>query len=255
MDPDIRVFQDLQVLSQATAQILSDQALQAIDDRGRFLLVLNGGSTPIPLFRLLASDRNMKIDWKYTHIFWGDERCVATDDPESSYGQAHDLFLRLVDIPEENVHRIKGELGPLEAAKDYAAVLQKFADPDSKWPHFDLVLLGMGEDGHTASLFPGITIDPSSPTMAVTAHYQDRPSERTTLTPSVFNDARMILFMVVGENKASTLRKVLDEPNRQELYPAQRIKPKDGKIIWLVDKAAASQLPKRMTRSRSENKR
>jgi 6-phosphogluconolactonase len=249
MNPEVRVYKDLEYLSRAAAQLFFDQAEQAAHERGRFFSMLNGGSTPMRLFQLLAEGRSRKIDWTLTHLFWGDERCVPPNDAESSYGQARELLLDHVKIPDENVHRILGELGPIEASKDYAHVLKQFASPPLDWPCFDLVLLGMGSDGHTASLFPGSPVEAAGPTLAITAHYQDRPAERVTLTPSVFNSARMVLFMVVGENKALTLSKVLNDTHQPELYPAQRIDPKDGMLIWLVDEAAASKLPMKLIKT------
>jgi 6-phosphogluconolactonase len=243
MNPEVRIFQNLEFLSYAAAQLFFDQAEQSIKDRGRFLVALTGGSTPERLFQLLAEDKSGKIDWNKTHTFWGDERCVPPDDPESNYRMARELLLRHVNIPDANIHRIQGELGPVEASEEYVRVLEQFASPPSQWPRFDLVLLGMGEDGHTASLFPGSPVEALGPTEAVTAHYQDRPAERVTLTPPVFNTARLVLFMLVGGNKALTLSKVLSDAHQPQLYPAQRIEPKDGKLIWLVDQAAASKLP------------
>ncbi len=244
MAPEVRVYKDLEDLSRAAARLFSDQAELAAKERGLFLAALNGGSTPQRLFQLIRDQKYKQIDWKAVHLFWGDERCVPSEDSESSYGQARNLLLNYVNIPDRNIHRIKGELGPLEASKDYANTLRSFATPPFEWPRFDLVLLGMGEDGHTASLFPGSPVDTSSPTVAVTAHYQDRPAQRVTLTPPVFNSARLILFMVVGGNKASTLSKVLNNRHQPELYPAQRISPTDGRLIWLVDEAAAGKLPR-----------
>lgn len=244
--PEVLVYQDLEHLSRAAAQLFFDQAALAIQERGLFFAALNGGSTPVHLFELLARDKSMKIDWKKTQIFWGDERCVPPDDAESNYRQAHELLLEPAKIPNENVHRIKGELETEEAAKEYALVLKRFASPPLDWPRFDLVLLGMGEDGHTASLFPGSPVETQNPTLGVTAHYQNRPADRVTLTPIVFNCARLVLFMAVGENKAVTLEKVLNNGYQPELYPAQRIKPKDGRLIWLLDKAAANNLPERL---------
>jgi len=247
MNPEVRVFQNLEFLSYAAAQLFLDQAEQSIKDRGRFLVALTGGSTPERLFQMLAEDKSGKIDWNKTHTFWGDERCVPPDDPESNYRMARELLLRRVNIPDANVHRIQGELEPLDASKDYGQVLKRFASPPFQWPRFDLVLLGMGEDGHTASLFPGSPVEALGPTEAVTAHYQDRPAERVTLTPPVFNTARLVLFMLIGGNKASTLSKVLSDTHQPQLYPAQRIDPKDGKLVWLVDQAAASKLPGKKT--------
>ena len=248
MKPEIRIFKNLDELSQNAARIFAQQAQQAIQERGRFLVALNGGSTPTRLFQLLASDYREKVDWTKTHVFWGDERIVPTDSPENSYAQARDLFLRHVSIPEVNVHRVNTELDPAEAAKDYAHTLSQFAQPPLGLMRFDLVYLGMGEDGHTASLFPGSPVDATETVIPVTADYQGRPAQRVTLTPLVINHAHMLAFMATGEKKATTLAQVLSGRYNPELYPAQRIDPKEGRIIWLVDEDAASKLPMDLVR-------
>lgn len=246
MKLDVRVFKDLAELSRRAADLFVEQAAQSIAEHGRFLVALNGGSTPTRLFQLLASEFRNKVDWSKVHVFWGDERCVPPDDPGSSYGQAQDALLDHVAIPEGNIHRVKGEIGPPEASRDYALVLKQFASPPLNWPRFDLVYLGMGEDGHTASLFPGSPIGVPEPVMPVTAHYQDRPANRVTLTPMVFNEAHLIAFMATGEKKAQTLAEVLSGRYNPEQYPAQRIEPKGGRLIWLVDEDAASRLPRKL---------
>jgi 6-phosphogluconolactonase len=246
MKPEIHIFNDLEELSRAAANLFIEQAEQSISEQNRFLVALNGGSTPAHLFELLATDEHEKAEWSKVHVFWGDERCVTPDDPGSNYGQARDILLTHVLIPDSNIHRIKGELGPAEASKDYFLTLREFAAPPLEWPRFDLVYLGMGEDGHTASLFPGSPVDVPEPTMPVTAHYQDRPANRVTLTPVVFNSAYMIVFMATGEKKANPLVEVLSDRYNPGRYPAQRIDPKDGRLIWLVDEAAASKLPQEL---------
>lgn len=246
MNPSIRLFKDSEELSRAAAELFVEQSTKAITERGRFLVALNGGSTPNRLFQLLATEFREKMDWTNVHVFWGDERCVPPDDPGSSYGQARQMFLRHVPIPDSNVHRVKGEMGPYEASKDYSFLLHEFASPLLEWPRFDLVYLGMGEDGHTASLFPGSPVEVLEPAMPVTAHYQDRPANRVSLTPGVFNSAHMVVFMVTGEKKAQTLSEVLSGRYNPELYPAQRIEPREGKLIWLVDDDAASRLPRQL---------
>jgi 6-phosphogluconolactonase len=246
MKPDIRIFQNMDLLSHHAANIFAEQATRSITARDRFLVALNGGGTPTRLFQLLATEYRDKVDWSKTHIFWGDERCVPPDDPGSSYGQARSLLLSHVPIPDSNIHRIKGDLEPAEASKEYALTLSHFASPPLDVPRFDLVYLGMGEDGHTASLFPGSPVDVTDSTLPVTAHYQDRPANRVTLTQRVFNQAQMIVFMATGEKKAVTLAEVLSDRYNPELYPAQRIDPKHGKLIWLVDEDAASKLPKNL---------
>jgi len=243
MKPEIRIFKDLEELSRTAASLFVERCAQSIAERDQFLVALNGGGTPNRLFQLLATEDREQVDWSKVHVFWGDERCVTPGDPGSSYGQAREMLLSHVPIPEVNIHRVKGELDPAAASDDYARVLEEFASPPLDWPRFDLVYLGMGEDGHTASLFPGSPVEVSEPTLPVTAQYQDRPANRVTLTPVVFNSARLIVFMATGEKKAQTFAEVLSDRYNPERYPAQRIRPDPGTLIWLVDEAAAGKLP------------
>ena len=238
--PNIQVFENLDSLSQAAAELFIETATTATLHQGRFLVALSGGNTPRELYINLArTPYREQIDWSRVHVFWGDERCVPIDDPENNYRQAHDALLGRVPIPARNIHRVQSELEPDEAAKDYASVLAVFAASPLDWPRFDLVLLGMGEDGHTASLFPGSEVNVASPTLAVTAQYQGRPANRVTLTQVVFNSAHRILFLVSGEGKSETLANVLYGGYQPEKFPAQRIRPTDGDLIWMVDKQAA----------------
>jgi 6-phosphogluconolactonase len=246
MKPELRIFRDPERLSRHAANLFVEQAGRSVRERNQFLVALNGGSTPNRLFQLLATDYREQVDWSKVQVFWGDERCVPPDDTGSSYRQARDLLLSYVPIPESNINRIKGELPPSEASQEYVVTLREYASAPFDWPSFDLVYLGMGEDGHTASLFPGSPVRVSEPALPVTAHYQDRPANRVTLTQLVFNQARLIVFMATDEKKAITLAEVLSDRYNPELYPAQRIDPKDGELIWLVDEAAASKLPRKM---------
>lgn len=248
MNFKIRIFKNLEELSYNAAELFIEQAANAIEERGRFLVALNGGSTPGRLFQLLATKYREKVDWTKVHVFWGDERCVPPDDPGSNYAQAKEALLSHVPTPNANIHRVKGELEPADASKNYAVTLGQFASPPLTFPRFDLVYLGMGEDGHTASLFPGSPVEVSEPTLPVTAHYQDRPANRVTLTQLVFNEARTVVFMATGEKKARTLAEILSDRYNPELYPAQRISLKDGSLMWLVDEDAASKLPRELTR-------
>jgi 6-phosphogluconolactonase len=243
--PNLRVFDSLAELSPAAHEQLADLGTHAVAERGRFTLALSGGGTPLVLYRLMAqTPQAMGGRWAQTHVFWGDERCVPPDDPGSSFGQARDVLLKHVPLPEENIHRVFGEWEPQKAAEDYARQLRQFAEAGLAWPRFDVVLLGMGDDGHTASLFPGpITkAERTRPTMAVTASYQDRPANRVTLTPLVFNSARNIVFLVAGESKAEALAAVLSGSADPERWPAARIRPTDGTVTWFVDRAAAKLL-------------
>lgn len=227
----------------AAADVVVADLRAAIRQRGVAGLVLAGGGTPLALYHVLAERSG--VDWSSTHVFWGDERLVSPDDPGSNYHAAWAALLSRVDLPAANVHRMRGELPPDEAAADYAARLRDWAranDPGAPhpWPRFDLVLLGLGEDGHTASLFPGSPPAPPQPVVAVTADYQGRPAGRITLTPRVFNDARDVIFLVTGANKADAVRETLhaDDPTR---LPAQRIHPDYGRVTWLLDRAAAGE--------------
>ena len=244
LSPDVRIFSDLEALSTAAASLFLDSCSQAIRSRGRALVVLSGGNTPLELYKLLArppyADR---VDWLHVHIFWGDERCVPPDDPESNYRQANDALLSWVPIPKDHIHRVHGEAEPQDAALSYALMLRNYGSSPLSFPRFDLVLLGMGDDGHTASLFPGSPVNVTAPTAAVTANYQGRPANRVTITPVLLNEARRLVFLVSGESKSRTLANVLYGDSRPDLLPAQRIRPVDGELIWMVDRAAASLLP------------
>jgi 6-phosphogluconolactonase len=242
----IEVFNDLEGLSHWMAGRFVQVASEAAHERGRFLVAFSGGSTPQRLYQLLTQPPYLgQIQWQSIHWFWGDERCVPPDDPGSNYHSAQQILLSHIPLPKENLHRVKGELAPEQAAQDYAEQLRACAEPGLNWPRFDLVLLGMGGDGHIASLFPGS--DPKdeskASTLAVTGHYQGRPAQRVTLTSPVFNAARQIFFLLSGEDKAETLARVLNGPYQPVELPAQRIRPTDGDLTWLVDQAAASRLP------------
>lgn len=225
----------------AAADVVVADLCAAARQRGAASLVLAGGGTPLALYRMLAERSD--VDWGSIHTFWGDERLVGPDDPGSNYRAAREALLSRVDLPAAHIHRMRGELPPDEAAADYAARLRDWAaahDPGAPnpWPRFDVVLLGLGEDGHTASLFPGSPLSPPQPVVAVTADYQGRPAGRITLTPRVFNDARHVIFLVAGAGKAEAARETFyaDDPAR---LPAQRIRPDYGRVTWLLDRAAA----------------
>jgi 6-phosphogluconolactonase len=242
---DIRIFKTESELSQAAARLVIAAAQGAVALNGRFLIALSGGSTPNGMFHLLSQPPHTeRMPWTQTHVFWGDERLVPPDDPGSNYGQASDILLRHVPIPAANIHRVLGEADSATAVADYTTQLRQLAKPDRTWPRFDLAIMGLGSDGHTASLFPGSipAAETTDPVMAVTANYDGRPAHRITLTPLVFNDARHILFMLTGANKADAVTAVVRGPQQPEKWPAQRICPHDGQITWLLDEAAAPQL-------------
>jgi 6-phosphogluconolactonase len=244
--PTITRLGDADALSLAAAERWAEIAVESVGQRGRFLVALAGGATPLALYARLAGPPYAEdLPWASTHVFWGDERCVPPGDPESNAGQARRVLLDHVSVPAGNIHRVRGELGPAEAASDYVRQLRALADTDLAWPRFDLVLLGLGADGHTASLFPGpLPLDePVAPAVPVTALYGGRPAQRVTLTARVLNTARTVLFLVTGEEKAAILATVLAGPHDPERWPAQRIHPSAGSVLWMVDAAAARRLP------------
>jgi 6-phosphogluconolactonase len=246
MKPEVRVFHEVERLSRHAANLFVEESNRSIQGRNRFLVALNGGSSPTRLFQLLATEYRDQVEWGKVHVFWGDERCVPPTDSGSNYRQAHESLLSKAPIPEKNIHRAKGELEPIAASNEFAQSLNEFSEGGFDFPRFDLVYLGMGEDGHTASLFPGSPVQVTEPVVPVTANYQDRPANRVTMTQLVFNQARVVVFMATGEKKAETLAEVLSDRYNPAQYPAQRIDPKDGQLIWLVDEAAAGKLPRKM---------
>lgn len=232
----LQLFPSLLELSRAAAEQVVQLAHKAVQENGRFSLCLSGGNTPETLYRLLATPPSTnQMPWAQTHLFWGDERLVPPNTPGSNFYQIQQLLLPFIPIPPEQVHRAKGELAPVEAVADYTHQLGRFAAP-APWPRFDLVLLGMGNDGHTASLFPGpISAEElTRPVIAVTADYDGRPAQRISLTPLVFNQAHHILFLLIGKNKQETLTAVLHGPHLPQQYPAQRIQPHNGTISWMI---------------------
>jgi 6-phosphogluconolactonase len=238
----LKIFKDLDELSGHAAHAFVDIAHRSIDRRGRFLTALSGGGTPTRLYEMLGNEFSKAVDWSHVHFFWGDERCVPIMNPGNSYAQIKPVLFDRINVPAGNLHRVRTELAPTEAAGDYARTLKTFSDPPLAWPHFDLVLLGLGEDGHTASLFPGSPVEVESPTLAVTADYHGRPANRVTLTQQVFNSAKIVFFLVSGKSKSTALFNTLKGEYAPQQFPAQRIDPQDGEMVWLVDEEAAGLL-------------
>ena len=245
---DIRVFPDSAALAQAAAERVVSLVTDAVSARGRFSIGLSGGSTPRALYTLLASDETARrIDWGHVHVFWSDERCVAPDHSQSNYRMARETLLDQVALPKGNVHRMRGEIDPVQAADDYEQALHAFfREPVGQQhlpqPRFDLLLLGMGDDGHTASLFPGTPALREPLRWVVENRVEKLDAWRITLTPVAINAAAAVVFLVTGEDKAATLRAVLKGPRQPEKYPSQLIHPDHGDLTWMVDAAAAAQL-------------
>ena len=220
---------------------------QAVAQRGRFTIALSGGSTPKNLFNLLATNARTVLPWDRMFFFFGDERHVPPTDPESNYRMADESLLSKVPVPPGNVFRVAAENPDAAAAAEaYEKTLQRFfALSPGQFPVFDLILLGMGPDGHTASLFPN-TAGLQEKSRLVIANWVEKfKTSRITLTLPVLNAARCVTFLVSGTDKAPALHAVLEGDAPGEQYPSKLVRPTDGKLIWLVDRAAASELSTR----------
>ncbi len=235
---NIQVYPNIVALVQNVADYIASVARSSIADHGCFNLGLSGGHTPRPALEFLASTTT--INWSRVYVFWGDERCVPPDHPASNYRLARELLLDLVPIPTEQIFRIRGELDPAEAAADYQAILH--AHFGNIQPRFDLMFQGIGDDGHTASLYPE-TLALHDRQHWVVANYVEKLSAwRVTLTPQAINAASHIMFMVSGQHKAQAVREVLQGDFHPDQYPAQLIQPDDGELVWMLDAAAAALL-------------
>jgi 6-phosphogluconolactonase len=240
----IRILTTPQELFSAAAEEVVLTGNDAVAQRGRFTIVLSGGSTPKSLYNLLATNARTSLPWDRMFFFWGDERHVPPTDPDSNYRMAEETMLSKIPVAAGNVFRIPTENpDAADAAAAYEQTLRKFfALETGGIPTFDLILLGMGPDGHTASLFPG-TAALQEKSRLVMANWVDKlKASRITLTLPVLNAARCIAFLVSGTDKAAALKAVLEQDVPAEQYPSKLVQPSDGKLIWLLDRAAASQL-------------
>lgn len=248
MSTTTTVYADFESWVTGVADFITELATKAIAERGRFTFAFSGGNTPRPVYAHLASaGYSDRIDWSKVQVFFGDERCVPPDDPRSNYYMARTVLCDHVPIPAANVHRILGEDPPEQAAADYAEVLERTFGGDATKggpppDGFDLVLLGMGDNGHTASIFPGLAAVTESVHWVMAQYVEVVGMWRVTLTPVILNAARNVAFLVAGADKAEMLSKVLEGPYQPVVLPAQIIKPTHGELRWLVDAAAASQL-------------
>ena len=241
----VRIVPDLDALSREAADEFVKLVQQQAQGSRRFSVALTGGSTPRQLYSLLASEpyRN-RIPWECVHVFWGDERCVAPDHPDSNFRMAHEVLLSRVPIPPENIHRVPAEEGdPASVATTYERTVRTFFQlREGALPEFDLVLLGLGEDGHTASLFPRSAAlqERQHLVTATTGGVPHLP--RVTLTIPVLNYARRLLWLVTGAQKAAVVQAVLEGVEQSEDLPARLVHPRQGASLWLLDQAAAALL-------------
>jgi 6-phosphogluconolactonase len=248
----VRIYHNPDELALKAARLFARLADQYVVGCGRFTVALSGGSTPKAMLSLLAAHPFVDtVPWSSIYFFWGDERCVPPDHPDSNYRMASEALLSKVPVPPANIFRIPAENpDPQRAAEEYAATLTRFflvgagatstdTAPLSNLPRLDLVFLGMGPDGHTASLFPHTTALQAGDQIVVANYVEKFKTYRITLTAATINNSRNVTFLAAGEDKAETLKNVLEGSYQPDLYPSQLIRPRNGTLLWLVDEAAA----------------
>jgi 6-phosphogluconolactonase len=234
---NLLVYETPEELEAAAARDFVARAEAIISERGRFAVVLAGGSTPKDTYEALVQDYAHRLDWSRVHVFFGDERTVPPHHEDSNYRMARETLLAHVRVG--SVHRMRCELAPAEAAENYEEQLRSFFGPSEQPPRFDLILLGLGKDGHTASLFPETAALDVTDRWVVANPVLKLETARLTLTIPVINAARAVTFLVAGEDKAKALREVLEGDADPRAYPAKLIRP-EGELAWMVDRAAAS---------------
>ena len=251
---NVKIFPDRDSLAEAVARQFLKVAVKAIAARGRCSIALAGGSTPRKIYSLLASEKFVRrVGWQFVHIFWSDERCVPPDHSDSNYRMARETLLDHVPLPKDNIHRIRGEIEPAKAAIDYERRLLSFFYPRLRkkeaggselTPRFDLILLGLGEDGHTASLFPGNSVLDEKERLIVSVYAPPKitPRWRITMTLPVLNNASNLFLVAAGTRKREIVRMILKDPKAsREHYPAAMVRPRKG-IIWWLDEGAAGSM-------------
>jgi 6-phosphogluconolactonase len=239
MPPIIHIEPNAEAVAQSAAAFIADRITTVLKKQDRFCLALSGGSTPKRLHEILAeSPYKESIDWTRLHIFWGDERYVPLEDERNNARMAYDTLLNHVVVPEEQIHIMRTDYpDPKEAASEYEQLLHRYFD--GKANSFDLLLLGMGDDGHTLSLFPGTEIVQETKRWCAAFYLRQQDMFRVTITKTIANKSACILFLTTGTAKAPALEQVLEGPVNINLYPAQTIQPEAGELHWIVDKAAA----------------
>ena len=242
----IAIYPDINTLSHEAAQYIVRVAQESIVTHGRFTLALSGGNTPKKLYGLLASEPYVsQIDWNLVEIFWSDERCVPPDSPDSNYHMAQEVLLSKVPIPANQIHRTPADEADRDAASEAYAQEMRNVFGTNGVPKFDLIQLGMGPEGHTASLFPHQASLHEQQRLVMPVSVPKPPPARLTFTPPLLNAAAHILFLVTGPDKEEAVQAVLEGDHQPDEYPAQIVQPSQGEVTWMLDTAAAAALKKR----------
>ncbi|RKQ42939.1 6-phosphogluconolactonase [Roseivirga pacifica] len=228
--------------AQGTAQAFAEFLIDQINQSNTLNIALSGGSTPKILFELLADEYEEEVDWNKVNLYWGDERCVPPTDGDSNYKMTNDLLITQVSIPDSNVHRVLGENEPEGEAARYGKDISDNLPAANGLPQFDIIILGMGGDGHTASIFPHELELMNDERVCAIGVNPDSGQKRVTLTGPVINNAKHVCFLVTGEGKAEKIDEIFNKKEGSEKYPAAHIAPTDGTLTWYMDQAAAVKL-------------
>jgi 6-phosphogluconolactonase len=234
---NIKIFKNIDEISQELTSRLYQLVNQ--DGKNKINIVLSGGSTPLKFYEYLTQT-DVEIDWSKIHLFWGDERCVPPDHEESNYGQANRSLITKINIPSENIHRIRGEDDPVQDVQRYEdEIRQNVPANENGWPQFDWILLGMGDDGHTASIFPETSAVYDFKSLCLTAQHPKTGQMRVSLGINVINQARRVSFLVTGKSKADLIARILNREEDVMNLPAAKVNPKAGELEWYLDEDAA----------------
>ena len=242
MRAEIKIFPTPHDLAKNFAEELVKKISESAKTKNNLTVALSGGSTPELLFTMLGENYSKSLRWDYVHFFWGDERCVSPDDPESNYGMTRKRLFEKIDIPAVNIHRIRGEDDPDKEILRYSGEILAFTTSVKDKPRFDIIILGLGEDGHTASIFPGQENLFKSDMICDVAMHPDTGQKRITITGSIINNADSVVFLVTGTKKAEIVKKIINKSDFSENYPASLVKPDNGMLRWFLDKEAGSLL-------------
>jgi 6-phosphogluconolactonase len=242
MKPYIKIFKNISEMAEELAEEFHRYTRKLSESNKRINIAISGGNSPLYFYRRLANFNSIslnKIDWGKIHLFWVDERCVSANNQESNYGMANRLFLRAIDIPGENIHRIQGEKIPSEEALRYSEVLKSYVPLRNNFPSFDWIFLGLGEDGHIASIFPDQLTLLFSDKYCETAVHPQTKQKRITLTGKVLINSCRITYVISGEKKQKIIKEIVNNESSAKLYPASYIKPVGGILEWYLDNQAA----------------
>ena len=241
-NPDIKIFSTTEKAAESLAENFFRMSEDYLHDKKNFYVALSGGNTPQIFFNKLVEKYNNRIQWKNIYFFWTDERCVPPTDNDSNYGMTKQYLLDKIQIPAKNIYRIQGENDPLKETERYSSVIKKIIPERNNLPSFDLTMIGMGSDGHTASIFPDQLHLIKSEKICETAIHPLTFQKRITLTGTIINNSSQIIFFVTGKNKSKVVSDIIDSSQISSSFPAAFIKPINGKLNWYLDKDAALNL-------------